>query len=130
MNRYHPYCPPLPQIPADIILVDTCDMRRFVNPLTGILHPLGNVLGYRYVSPDGDGFPVTYSVTHSHTDHSSLITDHCSLLLHLLRKRKGFRNGLFLLWVKVLQQRFEHLAERGSDEWEISVFESVCVLRG
>ena len=78
MNRYHPYCPPLPQIPADIILVDTCDMRRFVNPLTGILHPLGNVLGYRYVSPDGDGLPVTYSVTHSHTDHSSLITDHSS----------------------------------------------------
>ena len=49
-----------------------------MNPLTGILHPLGNVLGYRYVSPDGDGLPVTYSVTHSHTDHSSLITDHSS----------------------------------------------------
>ncbi len=37
-----------------------------------------SLLGYRYASPDGDGFPVTYSVTHSHTDHSSLITVHSS----------------------------------------------------
>ena len=78
MNRYHPYCPPLPQIPADIILVDTCDMRRFVNPLTGILHPRGNALGYRYASPDGDGFPAAHLVTHSHTDHCSLLTAHSS----------------------------------------------------
>ena len=49
-----------------------------MNPLTGILHPRGNAPSYRYVSPDGDGFPVTYSVTHSHTDHSSLITVHSS----------------------------------------------------
>ena len=38
----------------------------------------GNALSCIYASPDGDGFPVTYSVTHSHTDHSSLITVHSS----------------------------------------------------
>ena len=37
-----------------------------------------SLLSYRYASPDGDGFPVRYSVTHSHTDHSSLITAHSS----------------------------------------------------
>ena len=37
-----------------------------------------SLLGYRYVSPNGDGFPLAYSVTHSHTDHSSLITAHSS----------------------------------------------------
>ena len=35
---------------------------------------------------------------------------------HLLRKRKGPRNRIFLLWFKILQLRFEYLAERGSDE--------------
>ena len=49
-----------------------------MNPLTGIWPAYGNALGYRYASPDGDGFPVTYSVTHSHTGHSSLITVHSS----------------------------------------------------
>ena len=49
-----------------------------MNPLTGIYASRGNALGYRYASPDGDGFPVTYSVTHSHTDHPSLITVHSS----------------------------------------------------
>ena len=50
--------------------------QRPMNPLTGIWPSYGNALGYRYASPDGDGFPVTCSVTHSHTDHCSLITDH------------------------------------------------------
>jgi len=58
MNRCRPYCQ--------------------MNPLTGIYASRGNALGYRYASPDGDGFPVTYSVTHSHTDLSSLITVHSS----------------------------------------------------
>jgi len=49
-----------------------------MNPLTGIWPAYGNALGYRYVSPNGDGFPVTYFVTYSHTDHSSLITVHSS----------------------------------------------------
>ncbi len=35
---------------------------------------------------------------------------------HLLRKRKGLRNRLFLLWFKILQFGFEHLAECGSNE--------------
>ncbi len=51
---------------------------RPMNPLTGIWPAYGNAISYRYLSPDGDGFPVTYSVTHSHTDHSSLITVHSS----------------------------------------------------
>ena len=41
--------------------------------------------------------------------------------LHLLRQRKGLRNGSILLWLTVLQQQLEHLAERGSDGGEISV---------
>ena len=49
-----------------------------MNPLTGICASRGNALGYRYASPNGDGLPVTYSVTHSYTDHSSLITVHSS----------------------------------------------------
>ena len=54
MNRHRPY--------------------HLMNPLTGIWPAYGDALGYRYVSPNGDGFPVAYSVTHSHTDHCSLIT--------------------------------------------------------
>ena len=45
-----------------------------MNPLTGICTSRGNALGYRYASPNGDGFPAAHLVTHSHTDHSSLIT--------------------------------------------------------
>jgi hypothetical protein len=74
---------------------------------------------------------------------------------HLLRKRKGLRNGPisylaplgFLLfdqpipnkfglafahasvWLKILQLRFEHLAQYGSTGLEISVVKSVCLLR-
>ena len=44
----------------------------------------------------------------------------CQLLrrgaLHVLRQRKGLRNGPILLWLTLLQQRPVHLAERGSDE--------------
>ena len=58
MNRCRPYCQ--------------------MNPLTGIWPAYGDALGYRYVSPDGDGLPVTYSVTHSYTDHYSLIPAHSS----------------------------------------------------
>ena len=55
-----------------------CRTYPFVHPLRGCGNTRGDAIGYRYASPDGDGFPVTYSVTHSHTDHSSLITDHSS----------------------------------------------------
>ena len=55
---------------------------------------------------------------------------HSPLDLHVLRKREGCRNRLKLLWLTVLQLRFECVAERGPDECEISVDESVCLLRG
>ena len=58
--------------------MNCCRTYCQMNPLTGIWAARGNALSYRYVSPNGDGLPVTYSVTHSHTDHSSLITDHSS----------------------------------------------------
>ena len=55
-----------------------------------------------------------------HPDHlgsSSWVTDaHRRGALHVLRQRKGLRNGPILLWLTVLQQRFEHLAKRGPDE--------------
>ncbi len=49
-------------------------------------------------------------------------------LSHLLRQRKGLRNGSKLLWLKVLLLRFECMAERGPDGFEISVAFSVCLL--
>ena len=55
---------------------------RPVYPLTGILHPRGNALSYRYASPDGDGWAVVATAAHfltqSPSDHSSLITVHSS----------------------------------------------------
>ena len=63
-----------------------------MNPLTGICASRGNAVGYRYASPDGDGFPVTYSVTHSHTVHSSLITAHSSYTFSA--KEKDVETGL------------------------------------
>ena len=51
-------------------------LYRLVHPLRGCVNTRGNALGYRYASPNGDGFPVTYSVTHSLTDHCSLLTAH------------------------------------------------------
>ena len=63
-----------------------------MNPLTGIYASRGNAVGYRYASPDGNGFPVTYSVTHSHTVHSSLITAHSSFTFSA--KEKDSETGL------------------------------------
>ena len=61
---------------------------------------------------------------------SLFIIHHLSfiIVLHLLRQRKGLRNGLILLWFKVLQQRFEHLAERGPAGGEISPSIELCLL--
>ena len=64
--------------PTKSLPMNRCRPCRFVHPLRGCGDTQGNALGYRYASPDGDGFPVTYSVTHSHTVHSSLITAHSS----------------------------------------------------
>ena len=65
-------------LPTKSMPMHRCQSYSPMNPLAGILHPRGNAPGYRYASPDGDGFPVTDSVTHSHTGHSSLITVHSS----------------------------------------------------
>ena len=79
MMNHQPYSLQTPHMPANLARWDMCDMCCPMYPLTGICASRGNAPGYRYVSPDGDGFPVTYSVTHSHTDHSSLFTAHSSL---------------------------------------------------
>ena len=50
-------------------------------------------------------------------------------VLYLLRERKGLGNLAILLWRTLLQQRFECLAQRGSDVCEISFAQPVCVLR-
>ena len=72
--------------------MNRCRTYRLMNPLTGIWPAYGDALGYRYASPAGDGFPVTYSVTHSHTDHSSLITVHSSHTFSA--KEKDVETGL------------------------------------
>ena len=58
----------------------------------------------------------------------SLFTVHHSLDLHVLRKRTRPGNRFKLLWLTVLQQRPEHLAERGPDECEISFVVALYVL--
>ena len=54
MPATHTYCPSS-KIPAKMIHVDARNPRRCMNPLTGILPPRGDALGYRYASPNGDG---------------------------------------------------------------------------
>ena len=49
------YNPPPPQNPADVIRADTCDTRRWMNPLAGIMSMRRNTLGYRHASPHGGG---------------------------------------------------------------------------
>ena len=65
--------------------------------------------------------------------HRSQLTVHSSPLpggeARLLLKRARHGNRAILLWGTVLQQRPEHLAERGSDEWEVPEPEPVCLLR-
>ena len=57
---------------------------------------------------------ITYEPT-LYIFHFTLVPSPCGVS-HLLRKRKGFRNWSKLLWRTLLQLRFEHLAERRSDE--------------
>ena len=60
MNRPRSYCsPPL----AALIRADTCDTRRCMNPLTGIWPACATVPGYRYASPNGEGYPA--AILHS-----------------------------------------------------------------
>ena len=54
MPATHTYRPSS-KIPAKMIHVDARNPRRCMNPLTGILPPRGNALGYRSASPNGDG---------------------------------------------------------------------------
>jgi len=104
MNRHRTYCQ--------------------MNPLTGIWPAYGNALGYRYVSPDGDGQSFTITTTPPRCDdttttlHSpfSILNSQFFILSHLLRKGTRRGNRPILLWFKILFLRFEHLAERRSDE--------------
>ena len=62
--------------------MNRCQPYRPMNPFTGILPSRGNARGYRYASPDGDGWAVVATAAHfltqSPSDHSSLITAHSS----------------------------------------------------
>ncbi len=62
MPHHRPYRPQPPRIPADIIREDTCT-RRCMNPLTGIWPACATVPGYRYASPNGEGYPA--AILHS-----------------------------------------------------------------
>ncbi|MBO7491043.1 MAG: matrixin family metalloprotease [Bacteroidales bacterium] len=60
--------------------MNRCRPYRLVHPLRGCGDTRGNAIGYRYISPDGDGWSygisATYSLAQSPSDHSSLITAH------------------------------------------------------
>ena len=62
--------------------MNRCQPYRPMNPFTGILPSRGNARGYRYASPDGDGWAVVATAAHfltqSPSDHCSLITVHSS----------------------------------------------------
>ena len=63
MNHPQPYPPPLSQLPADPIRVDTCDTRRYlavpstkpcqVQPLKGLRITRATVVSYRAFAPAG-----------------------------------------------------------------------------
>ena len=53
MTRHRPYRPQTERISADMIRVDTCDTRRFMNPSTGISPAHCTALGHRAVVPPG-----------------------------------------------------------------------------
>ena len=62
--------------------MNRCQPYRPMNPFTGILPSRGNAPGYRYASPDGDGWAVVATAAHfltqSPSDHCSQITAHRS----------------------------------------------------
>ena len=63
-------------------LMHRCRPSRLVHPLRGCGDTRGNAIGYRYASPDGDGWAVVATAVHfltqSPSDHCSLITVHSS----------------------------------------------------
>ena len=66
MNRHLTYRPQTAHIPADSLLGNPCDSRdprRSMNPLTGIWPACATVPGYRYASPNGEGYPA--AILHS-----------------------------------------------------------------
>ena len=62
--------------------MNRCRPYRLVHPLRGCGDTRGNAIGYRYASPDGDGWTVVATAAHflaqSPSNHSSLITVHSS----------------------------------------------------
>ena len=80
MPHRRPYRPQTPRPPADITRADTCDTRRFVNPLTGIWATSVTVPCYWYGSPNGDcltlGTEGSTSVTPTIV-HCSFYIVHC-----------------------------------------------------
>ena len=66
MNRHLTYRPQTAHILADSLLGNPCDSRdprRSMNPLTGIWPACATVPGYRYASPNGEGYPA--AILHS-----------------------------------------------------------------
>ena len=125
-----------------------------MNPLTGIWVTHRTAFGYRYASPNGERQPVptkalpnphsvsTTAPPFRHTPysfwprHATTVwrnlpqpIPNSELDFHLLRQSTRPRNRPILLWLTVLQQRPEHLAERGPDGGQVSEYESVRVLR-
>ena len=130
------------QNPAGILRADPCDPRRYlvapstapcpVQPLKGLRRTRAAV-SYRVFAPVGANLPFTIEGNPSVSPtivHCSLYIVHCTLSeLHLLRQRKGLRNRTILLWLKILQLRFECMAERGPDGFEISPSIELCLLQ-
>ena len=104
-------------------------LRRAILPVRLLCYPPLQTYGLhpcRTIPPHTLSFPATAD---SNRVAEPPTTPTHSLLLHLLRKRKGRRNGPNLLWRTLLQLGFECMAQRGSDEWEISVDFSIRLLQ-
>ena len=155
MNYERPYSP-VSHAPAIArTQLDTpCRYARYAEPhpvpsLKGLWETRTASVSYRALAPVEDGLPSGMEGRHSDaaqpTANYSLLTansttappvppvpliQHSALDLHVLRQRKGPRDRPILLRLTLLQQRFECVAERGSDGFEISVAFALYVLRG
>ena len=76
--------------------MNRCRPYRLVHPLRGCGDTRGNALGYRYVSPDGDGWSVVATAAHflaqSSSDHCSQLTAHWTYTFSA--KEKDSETGL------------------------------------